>query len=179
MDRRRNSLVLVAIIAMVGCSSSKRSDPGASTSRPPMSKASTTTSNGVTTTNGETPTTTLRPRVDIAATPTVTAKEVDLQVVVDGVVPQLYDRITGRPVTGEEQVLNTRIDYGDGSPPVGSDGGSVVCRDGAPLVPLHMAWRGQASLTHAYGKPGRYTVTFSVRVCGLGTVTRHAEVSAS
>lgn len=178
MDRRRSGCALVAIIAMAGCSSSERAGPAASTSRPGAPKASTSTSSGPTTTKEEAPTTTPRARVAIAATPAVTADQLALQVVVDGVVPRLSDGITGKPVTGEEQVLNTRVDYGDGSPPSGSDGGSVVCRNGAPLVPLHMAWRGPARLTHAYANPGRYTVTFSVRVCGLGTVSRHVEVSA-
>jgi hypothetical protein len=113
------------------------------------------------------------------ATPTVTADRLVMPVVVDGVVPQLYDGITGRAVTGEEQDLDVSVDYGDGSLPVGADGGSVECRGGAPLVPLHMAWRGPARFTHAYARSGLFTVTFSVRVCGLGTVTRHAEVSAS
>ena len=179
MDLRRAGFGLVAIVAMAGCSSSTHAGPAPSTSRPAASTTSAPTSSGTTATNAETPTTTPRPRVAIAATPTVSANEVALRVVVDGVVPRLSDGMTGQPVTGEEQVFNTRVDYGDGSPPSGSDGGSVVCRDDAPLVPLHMAWSGPAKFTHAYANPGPYTVTISVSVCGLGTVIRHVEVSPS
>jgi len=92
-------------------------------------------------------------------------------------VPRLSDAATGQPVTGPEQVLNTRVDYGDGSLPGGSDGGAVACKAGAPLVPLHMTWANAAAFTHTYAKAGSYTVTVSVRVCGLGTVSRHMKVS--
>ena len=99
---------------------------------------------------------------------------VDLRVSVKGMVPQLYGGRDGRPVPGTDQNLNSRIDYGDGSPVSGSDGGDVSCRPGAPLVPIDMTF----NWGHDYATRGAHTVTFKVLVCQLGEVTKTTTVTS-
>jgi hypothetical protein len=89
-------------------------------------------------------------------------------------VPQLYSDTDGHPIPGGEQDLNTRVDFGDGSPEGGSDGGGVSCRRTAPLVPIAMTF----NLSHDYAKSGIYSVTFKVAVCQLGVVTRTTAVTS-
>lgn len=178
------ALVAAALVLAAGCSSSGHpsSSPPSSTTEAPGTTETPSTSTAAPTTN--VPASTEAPAahafVHISPTPTVTGKSLSLAVVLDGQVPQLYEADGGPPISGTQQDLNTRVDFGDGTAPGGTDGGFVACRAGAPLVPIHMSWMDvppSFAFDHDYARPGAYTVTFTVRVCGLGDVKKRIAVT--
>jgi len=121
----------------------------------------------------------VQPYVEISLTPTVTGSDLRLAVQLRGMVPEPYDDASGQPLANNGQaVLKTRLNFGDGSPPTGSDGGAVHCLEGAALAPVDMTWSYEGAFAHTYAAPGTYTATFTVSVCGLGDVSRAAEVTA-
>lgn len=57
----------------------------------------------------------------------------------------------------------TRIDFGDGTTPIGSDGGDEHCRPGTPTKPFTLT---MPTMRHTYAKPGTYTLTARSAYCG-------------
>ncbi len=129
----------------------------------------------------------VRPSPPVAAKPHLTvtitrtspagARDLTFSVRIRGRVPQLWNAQTGQPIPNGDPLLGTAVDFGDGSPPNGSDGGAVTCHRGAPLVTVDDTFP-SGFWPHRYANPGNYALTFTARACGI-TVTRTAPVHVS
>lgn len=108
--------------------------------------------------------------VQVTRTSPTGARNISFRALVLGDVPQLYDAQTGKPIPASAMEVNgTRVDWGDGSSPGGSDGGAIACHPHAKLVPLTQTF----TESHTYSRPGTYTVRFSTSACApVGQVSR-------
>ena len=105
------------------------------------------------------------PQVNLVRTSPAGARDVTVTATVTGTVPQEWspqDNQFLQLATGSTRF--TRINWGDGTTPGGSDGGIVSCRAGAPLVTLQETFHE----SHTYAAPGSYTVTFVTATCPQG-----------
>lgn len=107
--------------------------------------------------------------VDLVLTSAPGDPAVRYRATVSGLVSQLWASGPGRstPLPGPDQLLNTRVDLGNGTTD-GSDGGAVSCHAGAALVPTSGTFT-EPTLSDGSGPvyaPGTYTITFRASYCG-------------
>jgi hypothetical protein len=182
--RTRRVLIVISScgLALVACGSDK----------PSTSDATTTTNSSRTSTSAIPTTGATGAHVDITLSPTVNGRELRLRVQVAGLVPVPYSDETGQPIPSDsnQPALNTRVFYGDGAEG-GADGGQIHCVEGAALVPINMTFEDSSTsstsnargfshsraFAHTYAKAGTYSVKFTVRVCGLGDVSKSVDVT--